>query len=116
MSLKILFKFVRSAYRGTNDEVNIKIKQDLTNALTELSIDTNKIFNPSRDSIKAIFPNEGMINKTLKKSGTLQTKGFDPRLSITLKASRTVYIYNIDSALLATYTHTDIKEHLQTDS
>ena len=47
MSLKILFKFVRSAYRGNNDEVNIKIKQDLTNALTELSIDTNKIFNPS---------------------------------------------------------------------
>ena len=32
MSLKISFKFVRSGYRGNNEEVNNQVKQDLTNA------------------------------------------------------------------------------------
>ena len=39
--------------------------------------------------------------------------GFEPRLSMKLKAARTVYCHGFDPALLGTYSHTDIENTLK---
>ena len=54
--------------------------------------------------IKPFFPIEKVINKVLKKTQNFIAAGFEPRLSMSLKAARTVFCYGFDPALLNTYT------------
>jgi len=53
------------------------------------------------------------LNKALRKSAELSSAGFEPRMSMALKAARTVYCFNLDDTLLNTYTQLDIKESLK---
>ena len=97
---------------GDAEFVNRKINQELVNVTNTHSIELLRIYQPSRDSIKAMFPDEKNLNKALNKSTVLKAAGFEPRLSMALKAARTVYCYNLDDTLLNTYTQQDIKELL----
>ena len=112
MAYKLSFKFDRNKYTGNVESANKKINQQLINVTNAQGIELLRVFQPSRDSIKALFPDEKNLNKTLKKSTVLKAAGFEPRLSMALKAARTVYCYNLDDTLLNTYTQQDIKEHL----
>ena len=112
MAYKLSFKIDRNKYTGNVEAVNRKINQDLVNVTNAQRIELLRIYQPSRDSIKALFPDEKNLNKALNKSTILKAAGFEPRLSMALKASRTVYCYNLDDTLLNTYTQHDIKENL----
>ena len=113
MAYKLSFKINRSRYTGNVEDINRKINQELIAATNAQRIETLRIFQPSRDSIKALFPDEKNLNKALRKSAELSAAGFEPRMSMALKAARTVYCYNLDDTLLNTYTQLDIKESLK---
>ena len=104
MAYKLSFKIDRSKYMGDAEFVNRKINQELVNVTNTHSIELLRIYQPSRDSIKAMFPDEKNLNKALNKSIVLNAAGFEPRLSMALKAARTVYCYNLVETLLNTYT------------
>ena len=112
MAYKLSLKINRTRYQGNIEEVNRKINQDLINITNTQRIEILRIFQPSRDSIKVLFPDEKNVNKALKKSEALKSAGFEPRLSMALKAARTVYCFNLDDTILNTYTHEDIKDRL----
>ena len=112
MAFKLSFKINRNKYTGNVESDNKKINQDLVNVTNTQRIELLRIYQPSRDSIKALFPDEKNLNKALIKSTALKAAGFEPRLSMALKAARTVYCYNLDDTLLNTYTQQDIKDHL----
>ena len=97
---------------GNVEEVNKKINQDLISVTNTQRIEILCIFQPSGDSIKVHFPDEKNVNKALKKCEALKSAGFEPRLSMALKAARTVYCFNLDDTILNTYTHEDIKDNL----
>ena len=90
MAYKLSFKFDRNKYTGDIESVNRKINRELNSVTNTNGIELLRIFQPSRDSIKALFPDEKNLNKALKKSTVLKAAGFEPRLSMALKAARTV--------------------------
>ena len=104
MAYKLSFKIERNKYTGDVETVNRKINQDLVNVTNAQRIELLRIYQPSRDSIKALFPDEKNLNKALNKSTVMKAAGFEPRISMALKAARTVYCYNLDNTLPNTYT------------
>ena len=113
MAYKLSFKINRTRYTGNAEDINRQINQELVSVANSQRIELLHIYQPSRDSIKVIFPDEKNVNKAMTKSAALKSAGFEPRLSMALKAARTVYCFNLDDTLLNTYTQQDIKESLQ---
>jgi len=58
MAYKLSFKINRSRYTGNAEDINRKINQELIAATNTQRIETLRIFQPSGDSIKALFPDE----------------------------------------------------------
>ena len=111
----MIFKFDRNRYTNSNTpkERNQTIINELFQITNDLNIECTRLYTPSRDSLKALFPTEKEINKVLKKTQNFIAAGFEPRLSMSLKAARTVFCYGFDPALLNTYTTPqDIEEQL----
>merc|ERR1711895_74477 len=72
------------------------------------------MYEPVRNSIKVIFPTEKEIEKVTKNNDCYKNEGFNPTISLALKANRTVFCTNLDPALLQTYTDKEeIKNILQ---
>ena len=114
MAFKLSFKILnRNRYNGTSEEINRLITNNLTTALNQHNIEVSRFYNPSRDSVKVLFTTEKALNKAMKKSELLRGAGFEPRMSIALKSSRTVYCHSFDTTLLTTYTENDIIERLR---
>ena len=114
MAFKLSFKIMyRNRFPGTVEEANRLITNSLTAALNQHSIEVARHYNPSRDSVKVLFSTEKALNKAMRKSELLQAAGFEPRMSIALKAARTVYCHSFDTTLLITYTQNDIVEMLR---
>ena len=113
MAYKLSFKINRARYTGNAEDINRQINQELVRVRNIQHIELLRIYQPSRDSIKVLFPDEKNTNKAITKSAALKSAGFEPRLSMALKAARTVYCFNLDDALLSTYTQHDIKESLK---
>ena len=86
MAYKLSFKIDRNKYTGNAESVNRKINQELVNVTNTHRIELLRIYQPSRDSIKALFPDEKNLNKALNKSTVLKSSGFEPRLSSAQKA------------------------------
>ena len=82
MALKLSFKLNRCNYRGTLEEIESKINNDLSNRLNQLRIQYSRFYRPSKDSIKVIFPSEKEINKVTEKAEELKRHGFEPRVSM----------------------------------
>ena len=78
----------------------------------DLRIECTRYYTPSRDSLKVLFPSEKELNKAINKTNSFFAAGFEPRLTMPLKAARTVYCHGFDPALLLTYTEQEIKENL----
>ena len=114
MAFKIAFRFDRDSYdRDTWSSDNEMIKTTLLATLASLGISTTRVFAPSRNSIKAIFPNETELNKVLNNSKKFIDHRFTPKLSMALRAARTVFCSGFDTAILDTYTKDEIVSHLQ---
>ena len=113
MAHKVSFKYQRQNYHGTVQELNTQVTNEIKLKLNQHSIHTIKVYDPSRDSIKVLFPTENDVNKVLANAADFKAAGFDPRISMKLKADRTVYCHGFDPILLSTYEPEHIKETLK---
>ena len=116
MSFKISFRFERNASAYTAEHIqgsNAQIMNALHTLLSRLDINTTRVYQPSRNSVKAIFPNENELNKVFIDYNTFTRQGFYPRISMALKESRTIFCARIEKAVLSAFTNRDIKQYLQ---
>ena len=71
------------------------------------------MYTPSRYSVKVIFPTEADIDKVMEMEEEIKDEGFEPRMSLSLKACRTIFCTNFDATLLTTYTKENIIDFLK---
>ena len=114
MAYKLIFRFDRNRYTGlpSPNERKQQIFNDIMKETNDLRIECTRYYTPSRDSLKVLFPSEKGLNKALKKTNSFIAAGFEPRITMPLKAARTVYCHGFDPALLLAYTEQEIKENL----
>ena len=72
------FKFDRNRYSNadTLKERNQTIINELYQITYDLNIQCTRLYTPSRDSLKALFPTEKAINKVLTKKQNFTAAGF----------------------------------------
>ena len=104
MSLfKILFKFERINY---SDELRLKMNESITQKIittfAQKEIQYTHLFPPTRNTLKAIFPSETEVNKIFANKAIFLKAGFCPQISLTLKAKKTIFCTNFDTALIET--------------
>ena len=114
MALKLIFKFERDNYSPNvmNNDENV-IKQKLNRLLDGMGIVASHMYKPARNSVKVIFPTEKEIDKVIENEEVFKAENFEPKMSLSLKASRTVFVTNFDHALLQTYSKENIMEILK---
>ena len=114
MALKLLFKYKREDHGiGTEYDVDLQVKQNLKNILEAKGITISHMYKPSRYSLKVIFPTEADIDKVMEHEEEIKAENFEPRMSLSLKACRTIFCTNFDATLLDTYTKTHIMDLLK---
>ena len=114
ITYKLAFRFERNSYSVEDRlEINEGIKNELQSRLADKEIRTIRIYAPSRNSIKAIFPNETELNKVLEHNDYFQRKGLTTKLSMAHKANCTVFCTGFDYTILSSYNKNYILEHLQ---
>ena len=69
MSYKLTFRYTRNRYNGTLEEINQQIFNELKAKLNTYNIHSTRFYNPSRVSIKVLFPTEKQVNEALDKTG-----------------------------------------------
>ena len=114
MAYKLNFRFEREDHtiEGTVENNNT-IRTLLDRKLDEKNIKTHRIYTPSRNSIKALFTSDEEVNKVLQDTMHFISVGLHPKISMTLKASRTIFCSGFDHALLTVYTKEFIQGHLE---
>ena len=117
MAYRLSFKFDRSRnrYSGNTTEANHRVENDLRGVLDRHRITFLRHYAPGRDSIKVLFQNEAEANKAIEKETELYRAGFQPRMSLGLKATRTIFCAGFDPTLLDTYSQNNIRDHLIDD-
>ena len=95
-----------------NNDENV-IKQKLNRLLDSMGIVASHMYKPARNSVKVIFPTEKEIDKVIENEEVFKAENFEPKMSLSLKASRTVFVTNFDHALLQTYSKENIMEILK---
>ena len=111
---KVTFRFARDEYGGIDTvEANENIAQTLRRLLDAKGITTLRQFSPSRNSVKVIFPSESELNRALDERPYFQENNCSPRISMALKAKRTVFCSGFDLTLLRTYNKNEIIRELK---
>ena len=109
MALKLTFKFRRDDYtyrtRQENDE---KIKVNLQKILNENEITASHMYKPAMNSIKVLFPTDSEVDKVIKNEEAFKNENFEPKMSLSLKACRTIFCTHFDHTLLQIYDKNDI--------
>ena len=94
MDYKIAFRFNRTNYSQiTMRENNPTIRHRLQTLLDIKCIVYNHMYDPARNSVKVIFPTEKEIEKVIKNEDYFKNEGLNPKISLTLKANRTFFLY-----------------------
>ena len=115
MAFKLIFRFERADYsESARAEIDREVKVMVQQKLDEKSIKASRIFPPGRNSVKVMFLSENELNKVLDNEGHF-TPNLYPKLSITLKASRTVFCGGFDPALLENSSQENIQAILEND-
>ena len=113
MALKLSFRFERQEYSmETRASGNMNIRTTLAQTLDGKEIIVSRIFAPSRNSVKAIFPSETELNKVLEDEDLFIQKGLTPKITMKLRAVRTIFCAGFDTTLFNTYSKEDIKGQL----
>ena len=116
MSFRLIFRFGRSDYsEAARADIDRDVKVTLQKKLDEKNIKASRIFSPGRNSIKVLFLSERELNKVLDNEGHFTAANLYPRLSITLKASRTFFCGGFDPALLENNSQENIRAILETN-
>ena len=89
-----------------------QIKYRLQELMDAKAISYAHMYPPARNSIKVIFPTEKDLDKVINQAVYFITNHFEPKISLKLKANRTVFCTNLDPSILGQYTKEDIKEEL----
>ena len=114
MSYKIAFRFERINYSPTSmSQNNARINGKIKTLLDEKGINYSHIYEPSRNSIKAIFPTEIEVDKIFKHEKYFIDENFTPKMSLEMKANRTVFCKNLDPSIIATFSKEDITTSIQ---
>ena len=114
MAYKLSFRFEREDHTfDRTSENNDTIRTLLYSKLDEKEIVPLRMYTPSRNSIKVLFKSDEEVNKILQNKMHFTSVGLHPKISMTLKASRTVFCIGFDQALLSTYNKELIEEHLK---
>ena len=96
MALKLIFKFRRDEYTNrTRQENDENIKLNLQQILNEMAITATHMYKPSMDSIKVIFPTDSEIDKVIANEEAFKNKNFEPKMSLSLKACRTIFVLTL---------------------
>ena len=113
-AFKLSFRIHRYDFDPDNMTLNKEpFKTELQELLSGNHISTLRIYAPSRNSIKVLFNSEDELNKVFSYRNTFEIKGFYPRISMALRASRTVFCSGFDPILLQTYDKDYIKTYLE---
>ena len=98
-SFKLAFRYERRDVRMDSEAYKTQLKA----LLDSMEIHTTRIYNPSYNSIKVIFPTENELNKVMGRRAFCEQHGYIPKISMALKATRTVFC--LDSIRLS-FIHT----------
>ena len=113
-ALKLNFRFQRQSHDPQfvfiNDE---QAKRKLENLFAEFEIQPIRIYDPSRNTIKVLFPTDEEINKVLRRRKDFAKCHFETRLTMALKSTRTVFCSGFDESILRIYGVQEIKRELQ---
>ena len=113
MALKLNFKFSRDDFNyGSKQENDEQIKLKLQQILTDKEITASHMYRPSMNSIKVIFPIESEIDKVIKHEEIFKEKNFVPKMSLSLRACRTIFCTHFDRTLLEIYDKNNIIDFL----
>ena len=114
MAYKLSFRFEREDHTiDRTSENNDTIRTLLYSRLDKKEIVPLRMYTPSRNSIKVLFKSDEEVNKILQDTLHFTSVGLHPKISMTLKASRTVFCIGFDHALLSAYNKELIEEHLK---
>ena len=116
MALRVNFRFIRYDYsEAARAEIDREVKVTVQQKLDQKNIKASRIFAPGRNSIKVLFLSENELNKVLENERHFTAANLTPRISISLKASRTVFCGGFDPVLLETNTKENIHAILETN-
>ena len=114
MALKLIFKFCRDDYTlSSKQENDDQIKQNLNHILSDKGITFSHMYRPSRNSVKVIFPTDSEIDKVMESEEEFKAKNFEPKMSLSLKACRTIFCTYFDQTLLQIYEKENIIDMLK---
>ena len=114
MALKLSFRFQRANYSpGAMRISDDRIKQNLKRIFDAKGITYSHIYDPTRNAIKAIFPTEKELDKALLNEEAFKTENLTPKMSLEMKASRTIFCSNLDPTILQNNSKEEIKSSLQ---
>ena len=114
MALKLSFRFQRENYSpGEMRNSMERYKQRLKDIFDNKGITYSHIYDPTRNAIKAIFPTEKELDKALANEEAFKAQNFTPKMSLEMKASRTIFCSNLDPTILQNNSKEEIKESLQ---
>ena len=100
MAFKISFRFNRDNYNTDHmQNENERIKQLTFRLLDEKNIVSSRIYRPSRNSVKVMFPTDDSVNKVMKNANYFIASGLHPRITMGLKASRTIFCTDFDNVI-----------------
>ena len=108
-SFKLAFRFERRNHNHDDNQYKLQLK----GLLDGIEATTTRIYTPSLNSIKVLFPTEAELNKVMDNKAFIEHHGFTPRLSMALKSSRTVFCFGLDPGMVSTYSVNDMEDLLQ---
>ena len=116
MAAKLSIKIDTTVYRNgdyrRNEDRNALIKSKLGSIFDSIHVPVDRYFVPTYESIKVIIRNEADIDKVFTNVNKYTDNGFEPRLSMALRASLTVFISGYDVSLTQMHDANHIKQLL----
>ena len=110
---KLAFRFQRNSYSDeTWITTNTQVKLEIQQLFGRQEIKKLRIYSPSRNSIKVIFPTDTELNKVFEHKNEFSLAGYTPTLSMSLKAERTVFCSGLVSSLFTTHSKEQMKSEL----
>ena len=110
MTFKLTFRFTRDDYSTeAKKDIDRVIKVTLQEKLEDKNIKISRIYTPSRNTVKVVFYSDEELNKVFENEDYFRAAFLTPKMSISMKASRTVFCGGFDPILLDNYNKEDIK-------
>ena len=114
MTFKLTFRFTRADYSTeAKTDIDRVIKMTLQEKLDDKNIKFSRIYTPNRNTVKVIFFSDEELNKVFENEDFFRAAFLKPRMSISMKASRTVFCGGFDPTLLDNYNKGEIKYELE---